>query len=260
MSANGFAVRACILSSTFTAVCMPKLAETIQFALRRKKVPAFNLGSTRDLARQLGMASPFSIRDLIGILNNLVPASKTFDAGTFTADTVHASAVLFVQSDGAVVFSGRVHESGVVGHHFSLAIALPGVQDASGKTIAFVHPDTIVGQLEVGFSDKNWNDIGFNQEVHDNWEVIQGIRTVLDVSTDPLQVTELALIGLFVAAGVAFGGIFIGGQIKQCKENGHWVCGWQPIGSGLAGPPGQPGEPGSPPGAGLEYVCRCEFN
>jgi hypothetical protein len=233
----------------------------IQNAADRKRMPAFSPGSMRDLALKLRMSFPVSLLDLLRTLNDLLPAGVTYDSGRFVAGYVHASAQLYLQSDGAMSFSGQVHESGVVGDNFVLAMALLDVKDASGKPAVWVHSDTVAGQLAIGFSDKEWHDYGFNQLVKDNWDAVKNTRvqTVLQVSTDPWQVTELVVIGLFIAIGTAIGGAFIVNMTKECSENGQWRCGWRPVG-GSPNAAVTPGDPGNPPGAGLEYLCRCEFN
>ncbi len=239
---------------------MASFKEAIQTAWSRKVVPPFQAGSVHDLGTKLGLNAPISIRDEMLALNGLPPASVSFDSGTIVAGYTHAETHLFAQSDGAVAFSGSVHESGVVGEHFTIAMALLDVVDADGKVLAFVHSDTIVGQLTFGFSDKNWLDIGGNEVIRDRWEAVRGsrVRTVLHVSTDPWQVTEFSLLALFVAAGAIFGGLGIASTTKQCSENGTWTCGWRPVGSPGGGAL-TPGGPNDSPGAGFEYYCRCEY-
>jgi hypothetical protein len=197
---------------------MLSLNSAVQTALAIKKVPAFTQGSIRDLAQQLGMAFPISVRDLITVLGGLRPASVTFDSGRIVADNVHASAYLFLQSDGGMSFGGQVHESGVFGDNFTIAMALLDVRDASGRVLVFAHSDTIVGQLGIGFSNKEWHQYGFNQFVRDNWSAVKHSRveTRLHVSTDPWQVAEIAL-------GFSLGAVFIGSIFSS-----RWDCGWAP--------------------------------
>lgn len=225
---------------------------TIQNAIARKKMPPYSPGSMRDLANKLGLSFPVSLLDVMHALDNLLSASVTWDSGPLTANYVHASSQLFLQSDGGTSFTGQVHEAGAVGDNFILAIALLDVKDASGKTPVFVHTDTVAGQLNIGFSDKNWSDFGFSQTVKDNWAAVQSTRfhASLQVSTDPWQVTETVITGLFV-------GFLIGAGIAQvtnnCGDGGHWTCGWRPIGA----PTNAsliPGDPNTSPGAGFEYV------
>ncbi len=233
----------------------------IQDAVARKRMPAFNPGSIRDLALKLGLSFPVSLVDLLMTLNKLLPAGVTYESGRFASSNVHASAVLYLQSDGAVSFSGQIHESGVVGDNCVLAMMLLDFKDASGNPVVFVHQETVAGQLDVGFSDKEWHEYGFNQLVKDNWEAVKRTRieTRLHVSTDPWQVTETVIAGLFagriLAIGIVIGVILAG---KSCPEGQQWKCGLRPIGSS----PNErlmPGE-ANHSGGGLEYLCHCEFN
>jgi hypothetical protein len=234
------------------------LAATINNAMARKKVPPFKAGDIHDLATKVGASEPISIRNLIGILNNLAPQSRLFVSGALTSGFVHSSAFLFVQSDGGFHWGGNVHESGAVGDHFRVALALADVKDSSGKVMVFNHEDTIVGQLEIGFSDKVWNDYGINQLIADNWEQVKGTgyEFVLHTATDVLQAIELG----FSVVVIALAGVFIAlsGPVP-CQSDGdskqQWKCGWQPNGGG----PVQPGDPRNNPGAGADYICRCEY-
>jgi len=142
---------------------MLSLGNAIENALLRKKVTPFKSGSTHDLAQGLRMSFPVSVKDLIGVLDGLPPASITSDSGPLTAGFVHGSAYLFVQSDGGIQWGGKLHESGAVGDNFRFTVALLDVKDAAGNVLVFVHEDTLAGQLDIGFSDKEWNDPGFNQ-------------------------------------------------------------------------------------------------
>lgn len=236
---------------------MSSLAGAIQTALVRKKVPAFTPGSIHSLAQKLGMSFPVSIQDLLGDLNNLPPASVTFDSGPIIAGFVHGSSYLFLQSDGGIAWGGEVHEHGAIGDHFRFAVALLDVKDAAGKVLVFLHEDTVAGQFDIGFSDKNWNDFGINQLIANNWEQVRTTRFEfrLDVSTDALQAVETG----FAIAAIVVGAILGGSKLsKLCPQGSSWKCGWSPAGGGNA--PLSPGDPRQSPGFGADYICRCEFD
>jgi len=206
------------------------------------------------------MTFPVSLLGLPSTLDELLPAGVTYDSGRFSADNVHASAQLFLQSDGGMLFSGQVHESGVFGDNFVLAMALLDVKDSSGNTLVFVHQDTIVGQLGIGFSDKEWHESGFNQLVKDNWDSVKHTRveTRLHVSTDPLQVVEIGALFVAIAIGVVIGSI---SATKACPEGAQWQC--SPVVGGS--PSNQGGDlrpfPNDPNGSvSVDIHCRCEFN
>jgi len=231
---------------------MLSLGNAIENALLRKKVTPFKSGSTHDLAQGLRMSFPVSVKDLIGVLDGLPPASITSDSGPLTAGFVHGSAYLFVQSDGGIQWGGKLHESGAVGDNFRFTVALLDVKDAAGNVLVFVHEDTLAGQLDIGFSDKEWNDPGFNQLVKDNWEQVRRTRFDyhLHASTDPLQAVETA----FVLAAIVVGAIVGGNEALQCPEGQHWKCGW--IASGQ--PQASPGDPRDPPSKSAMFECHCE--
>ncbi len=223
------------------------IRSVIRDAVDRKRMPAFNPGSIRDLAMKLGMSVPVSLLDLPKALNELLPAGVTYDSGRFAAGNVHASAQLYLQSDGGMLFSGQAHESGVVGDNFVLAMVLLDVKDAAGNALAFVHDDTLAGQLDVGFSDKEWHTPGFNQLVRDNWDAVKHTRveTRLHVSTDPWQVTELAIAGL-VGVAVAIGGIFA----VQCPKGEEYKCQEPRFVP-------RPNDDPNKSGIDMEIVCEC---
>ena len=231
---------------------MLSLGNAIESALLRKKVTPFKSGSTHDLAQGLRMSFPVSVKDLIGVLDGLPPASITSDSGPLTAGFVHGSAYLFVQSDGGIQWGGKLHESGAVGDNFRFTVALLDVKDAAGNVLVFVHEDTLAGQLDIGFSDKEWNDPGFNQLVKDNWEQVRRTRFDyhLHASTDPLQAVETG----FVLAAIVVGAIVGSDEALQCPEGQHWKCGW--IASGQ--PQASPGDPRDPPSKSAMFECHCE--
>jgi hypothetical protein len=200
------------------------------------------------------MSFPISIKNVIGVLDGLAPASVTSDSGPLTAGFVHGSAYLFVQSDGGIAWGGKLHESGVVGDNFRFAVALLDVKDADGNVLVFVHEDTLAGQLDIGFSDKEWNDFGVNQLVKDNWEQVRSTRFEfrLHASTDALQVVETVFVTIAIVVGVIVGG----NEATKCPEGSHWKCGWVESGQGRA----SPGDPRDPPSRTALFECHCEPN
>jgi hypothetical protein len=142
-----------------------------------------------------------------------------------------------------------VHESGAIGDNFRFAVALLDVKDAAGNVLVFVHEDTVAGQLDIGFSDKEWNDFGINQLVADNWEQVRRSRFEfrLDVSTDVLQAVETA----FALAAIVVGAIFGGHELIICPEGEEYKCTWNASGKTI------PGDPRDPPVSGAAYQCVC---
>jgi hypothetical protein len=236
---------------------MLSLDAAIKRAFSRKQVPAFQRGSIHDLALKLGLPGNSSVQEIIKKLDELPPQSVTFDSGTLVSGYVHGSVQFYMQSDGATAFVGDVHESGAVGENFVFAVHLLDLADASGRSIVFAHQDTVVGQLNIGFSEKNWRDYGSNSFIADQWEAAKNsrIKAVLHASTNPFNLVETVAAGL----GIAAASIFLGTQVRICGDKAEWKCGWRPSGSPSSTPlmPGDPNKP--PPGIGLEYHCECQW-
>jgi hypothetical protein len=223
---------------------MQSFRDAFQNAVDRKLMPAFQPGSIRDLALNLGLSIPISVQDIITTLNNLPAAGVIYDSGRLSALYVHGSAKVYVQSDGLVSFWGSVHESGVVGDNYLFTMAFVDVKDTSGKTLVFVQTGNVKGQLDFGSSDDPWQRNGFEQVVMDQWDTIKNntrIKSLLHVSTDPWQLTETVVIGLFIAAGIVIGEVFFFGG------DSNTVC----------SPELYRDEQGQP---GLGGRCRREFN
>lgn len=237
---------------------MISLRDYINSATDRRVMPEYNPGSTRDLALKLGLSLPVSLYAVIAALNKLPPASVTFDSGPLTAGYVHASARLYVQSDGGVAFAGDAHEAGVFGEHFLLAVALDDVQDAQGNTPVWPHQEVLAGSSEFGKSDIGWLDSGYWQFAQDNWDLVKKSRYqfVLKARTDAWQLTEGVLLGLFKAIAAAVAVVLV---VKCTEGQRSWKCGWRAAGSS-ADATVSPGDPGRRPGAGLEYRCHCELD
>ncbi len=236
---------------------MPSFQDLLGTALSRRKVPAFLAGSIHDLGLKLGLSSPISMRGILDALDELPFASRTIETGPKTAGYVHGWSTLFLQADGATAFSGHMHESGVAGDNFLVAIALLDVKDSSGRTVVFANDDWLAGQLDFGPSDRDWITIGMNQLIADNFEAVRTsrVQTLLHVSTNAWQVTELVLTSIFVAAGIVLAAVFGAQTAKKCSENRTLKCGWVAPGTERTGPltPGDPGSP--PPGAQVDYYC-----
>jgi hypothetical protein len=229
------------------------LADAINVARFRRRVPPFVEGSTHDLASKLGLASPISVQNVIGALDDLLPAGATFTSGSLAAGNVHASASLYVQSDGSFAFAGRVHEFGAFGDNFLLTVTMLDVKDAQGRAMTLAHADTVVGELEVGFSNKDWHTFGTVPIIERQWEQARTSRVTftLHVATDPWQVTEGIIVGVLVAVG----SVFLAHEVLTCPEGEEKVCGWTVTG-GPTRP--QPGEPDNPPSGGsATYHCEC---
>jgi len=187
-------------------------------AIGRKKVPAYHAGSTRDLSLKLGLSPPISLVKLSGTLNTLPPATVSFSSPPLTANFLHGSASVGVQSDGMASFVGSVHEAGVLGDNYVLAAALLDVKDARGNTLVFVQTGSVQGQLDIGSSDASWQIDGLNQLLADQWDNVKKghINWQLHASTDPLTAVEPIVIGLLAAVGVVAVAMFAGDSDTHC--------------------------------------------
>jgi hypothetical protein len=178
---------------------MLSLANAIEVARSRKRMPYYAEGSTRDLARKLDVGPPVSIKELNRELDRLPPDYVRRNKN-LEARFVHASGSLFLQSDGAFAFSGQAREEGFFGSNFLLTATVVDVKDAQGRALTFAHSDSLAGKRLIGFSDKNWTDYGMSTMIADQWEQARSspVKFYLHVSTDPLSVTQVVVGGLLL--------------------------------------------------------------
>jgi hypothetical protein len=225
---------------------MPSLANEIEVARSRKRVPSFAAGSIRDLARKLDIDAPISIQEVIRQLGDLDPAGVTHKSDDMVAGYVHAYSDFYVQSDGLAAFSGWVREKGVFGDNFMLTVTLLDVKDAQGRAFTLAHADTVAGTATVGFSSKNWTDFGRYPIIAEQWEQAKSPRVAfgLHVRTDPWQVVE----GVVMGALVGLGAVFLG-KPEECPPGQHHKCRWTTV---------QKPRPGNPEEMGGEAVLHCE--
>jgi hypothetical protein len=206
---------------------MPSLRDATQNATATKAIPPMGgaaQGSTRNWAGALNLRAPVSVRNLVNTLNDLPPAATIYDSGAIDGEYLHARAKVFLQSDGLGSFAGHVHESGVAGENYLLILTFLDVTDAAGKTLAFQRTGHVPGQLDIGSSDDDWQ-INFSAlAIADHWDFVRNkggrVRAMLHSSANPWYVTEEAVFGLVVAAGLAVGGIFFfsGGNVHCDPE------------------------------------------
>lgn len=191
---------------------MPSIRNDIHNALVRRRMPAFAAGSLRDLGGKLGLANPISLRTLDETVNGLPLATKVFSSGPITSGYVHGFADLGIQSDGRFSFRGQVHEAGAVGDNYLFAVALLDIKDPSGNALCFPQEGWLAGQWDFGRSDDPFQNDDFNQLLADQWDTILNSRPDrvefrLHTSTNPWQVMETVVIGMFVV-GVAVLGVY----------------------------------------------------
>jgi hypothetical protein len=209
-------------------------------------MPSYVEGSTRDLARKLGIDAPVSTQEVIRRLGDLYPAGRTYNSGDIEAGYVHAYSDLYVQSDGETAFKGWVREEGAFGDNFMLTVTMLDVKDARGRALTLAHADTVAGKATMGFSSKSWTTFGRYPIIAEQWEQARNSRVafLLHVSTDPWQVVEGVVIGALVALGAVFLGI-----PEKCPPGQTRKCRWITV---------QKPKPGKPDEMGGEAALHCE--
>lgn len=204
---------------------MTSVRSKLNNAIDTKRVPPFKPGDLGDLAVKLKLPFPVKLSNLLQTLDSLTPAGVTYDSGPMTANFVHGSAQIYLQSDGLFSFKGGVKEAGAVGDNYIFVVALLDVKDASGKIVTSANSGNVAGTLDFGTDHDEWKiDGGPIQAVTDNWDVVKKtqVQFLLHVSTDPWQVTETVVGALLVAAAIAVGvGVTI---VTGAGANVH--CNW----------------------------------
>ena len=104
----------------------------------RKKVPPHHAVDMGSLAQALGLNRPVRLSQVIAGLNNSPPDFRIFDSGPLGPSTTTGWAQVGFTIDGAVYFRGAVHESGLIGHNYTFAMAIANYRDASGNVPVFV--------------------------------------------------------------------------------------------------------------------------
>ena len=176
-----------------------------QVLSRRALPPGFDPG--KGIAALCG-PRPASIK----ALGKLPPKTVTFDSGEFAAGSVIGNCQLAINSDGFWSFKGHVHEGGIVGDEYVMALGLVDLKDAAGANFVAHHTGTIHGTLVPGSSDDNWEggpgDSGFDQRIVDHWDaaVNSGSRSTLHVATTVGDVIGIIVEGLALGGAVAFFG------------------------------------------------------
>jgi hypothetical protein len=141
-----------------------------------------------------------------------VPQALLFPSTTLGPSTVTANANWVLMKDGFHIFTGNIHESGVLGHEYGFGMAL-NVTDANGVGFGVVHSGSIGPKLPFGDPDDAWRDIHFDQRIADNWDIIADpstrARAGLNVDSrvllgilDALSLPAIAVLGGFVGSHV----------------------------------------------------------
>ncbi|MEA2719382.1 MAG: hypothetical protein QOJ39_1246 [Candidatus Eremiobacteraeota bacterium] len=200
---------------------MNSIRGTVANAVSRKRMPAHQAGSTRDLAFRLRMTAPISVAALIEAVNGLPAAAIVFNSGDLGPSTVTGSVQVGLQSDGTASISSHVRESGAIGHNYVIATALLDVVDSNGNALVFVHEGTVHGTFAIGKRDDDKQTDGSNPLIASQWETVKTSRVQhrLHVSTDPIDAVESVVPALFAAA-VAVGVVLFAADPKT-------RCDWQ---------------------------------
>src|SRR5690242_2765304 len=85
----------------------------------------------------------------------------TVPSGELSDGTVSGSATLVIQQDGFVNYQGHVHNDGLLGGNYLMAIWFPDARDDQGNTVTFIYENRIAGTLGGGDSrDGDWDVSG----------------------------------------------------------------------------------------------------
>lgn len=131
--------------------------------------------SMRTLANALHLPVPFSIRDVAEVLE---PIKLSFP---LNSGTCSGSCEVTITSDGVVLYSGRVHDSGGLGVSFIAIVSFPTLTNDTfyspeiGQLVANVSPIVIAHKGHAGgtFSfdtrDTTWDLTGGDTRIAGNW-------------------------------------------------------------------------------------------
>jgi hypothetical protein len=178
-----------------------------------------------------------------------------YDSGPLEAGTVRGWAQLAVHRNGDWFFRGHVHENGFVGDNYAFAIALKPIEADADLHYAVQH-GTLGGTVDpFDKRDEDWQQpTGNDPVIAQNWNLIRqrgssAFRSVLHVSTDPLQVLEAVLDTLAIGVAIAAGAVVVGfltSPTTKC-DNPTWTVG-----------PGDENEgvKEADPGGGIKVRCE----
>lgn len=127
-----------------------------------------------------------------------------------------------LNADGTGSYKGHAHDSGPVSYDYAVTTVLLDVKDQAGNNLAFYHPGTVHGSLEIGSSNDDWQDDSLSCIVADNWDAVKTSRTwshIVHTSIDSAGVVEV-IVEAMVGAGLVAAGITLFGS-------GNWICKWQ---------------------------------
>lgn len=166
------------------------------------KVPPNDPVDMATVAQQMKLSHPVSLRTLITDLNTSPPDSVLFNSGQLGPSTTTGQAFVGFTIAGGVSYQGSIHESGLIGHKYTFAMAVYNYRDASGKVFVFLKNGTIGGTGDVFDSgDDSWSESNFDPLIPQQWESIKksdGYAN-LYVDTDAGQVLQLVADVLLVA-------------------------------------------------------------
>ena len=225
----------------------------------KKKVPRNGVVDMADLAQQLGLSRPVSLHTLINKLNASPYDFVMFDPGPLGPSTTTGEAQVIMTLDGFVSFTGKITESGAIGHVYDFAMTVDNYHPEFGQPKVFRHRDSVAGTINRFAShEDSWQENNHDVYVSENWESIKtsSSRANLKVGTSVDEIADDVLVGLGIAAVIGTVDYFLGKPDVHCTwvtdETGaqHYICtkGEQPSGSDVPTPGGSPPpSPGEPP-------------
>lgn len=136
----------------------------------------------------------------------VAPAERKFSANV-SAETVSGWCELRIRADGKITYSGHLHESGALNHHYYIFTAIQLHGSPTGPLIA-AHTGTVRGTFGLGSRDDDWHGEDTSESIRQQWPLIASSPeqlTKMTVSTGPMQILEAMVAAGLGAAGVSTG-------------------------------------------------------
>ena len=158
--------------------------------------------SVRALADLLGMARPYSLRDVITRLRELETREVHTDIVTGAGVPLNGAVRFVVGSDGSYTFSGHMRATGFPSYHYGLQA---WIVTTDGTVIAAQRVGDVYGTDTPGDRQDDWSQSGSDLSIRQHWESLRAdARLGYDLDADIGGVLGAARDVLeFAAEGIA---------------------------------------------------------
>jgi hypothetical protein len=200
----------------------------------RRYVPPIKQDSLYELANKLNLVGGISLLSVIAKLGTLLPLTRVIETGQLNALGAHATSTLVINSLGDWQFSGHAWESQIVGHNYSIGIALIDVRDEDNNVPTVEQHGTVHGHLAIGSSEEDWTQQNNSPALAKQWDVVRRGRVhwVLTAKTNGWDLGQALFVGVVaLLGGAAFGSLASdpdaqGGWETDDRGNKSWVIRW----------------------------------